>query len=89
MAVLVEDILCIYCELSPSKTTVFIQSSLFNDNVYEFVRVFMWNGKNRVGSKQRGRERKREQRINGVSEGVLDRNGNGVGWKWLLVKRDT
>jgi hypothetical protein len=49
----------------------------------------MATGKNRVESKQRGRERKREQRINGVSDGVLDRNGNGMGWKWSLVKRDT
>ncbi len=34
-------------------------------------------------------EGEREQQINGVRDGVLDRNGNGVGWKWLLVKRDT
>ncbi len=31
-------------------------------------------------------EREREQQINGVSDGTLDRNGSGVGQKWLLVK---
>jgi len=36
----------------------------------------MATGENRVWSKQRGRER--EQQINGVRDGVLDRNGNGV-----------
>jgi hypothetical protein len=38
-------------------------------------------------------EREREQWINGVRDGVrdgaLDIDGNGVGWKWRLVKRDT
>ncbi len=38
-------------------------------------------GEIRVGSKRRGREREREkeQWINGVRDGALDRNGNGVG----------
>jgi hypothetical protein len=40
-----------------------------------------------VGSKGRGRER--EEQINGVRDGALDRNGNGMGWKWSLVKKDT
>jgi hypothetical protein len=43
-------------------------------------------GEIRVGSKLRGREREREQWIYGVRDGALDRNGNGMGWKW---KRDT
>ncbi len=34
-------------------------------------------------------EREREQKINGVRGGALDRNGNGMGWKWPLLKRDT
>jgi hypothetical protein len=34
-------------------------------------------------------EREREQQINRVRDRALDRNGNGVGWKWLLVKKDT
>jgi len=32
------------------------------------------------------RKREREQRINGMRDGVLDRNGNGVGQKWPLEK---
>jgi hypothetical protein len=46
-------------------------------------------GENRVGSKRRVREREREQQINGVRDGAFDRNGNGVSWKWPLVKKDT
>jgi hypothetical protein len=34
-------------------------------------------------------EREREEWINRVRDGALDRNGNGVGQKWLLVKMDT
>jgi hypothetical protein len=49
----------------------------------------MATGENRVGSEWRGREREREQRINGVRDAALDRNGNDVGQKWLLVKMDT
>jgi hypothetical protein len=36
-------------------------------------------GENRVGSKHRGREREREQQINRMRDGALDKNGNGVG----------
>ncbi len=43
----------------------------------------------RVGSEWRGREIERKQWINGVRDGALDRNGNGVGQKWPLVKMDT
>ncbi len=32
------------------------------------------------------REREREQQINGVRDGVMDRNRNGVGQKWTLEK---
>jgi hypothetical protein len=46
-------------------------------------------GENRVGSKRSRREREREQWINGVRDVALDRNGNSIGWKWPLVKRDT
>jgi hypothetical protein len=35
------------------------------------------------------REREREQRINGVTDRVLERNGNGVGQKWPLKQMDT
>ncbi len=56
----------------------------------------MATGKSRVGSKwsreierEREREREREQQINGVRDGLLDRNRNGVGCKWLLGKKDT
>ncbi len=38
---------------------------------------------------EREGEREREQQINGVRDGALDRNGNGMGWKWPIVKRDT
>ncbi len=42
----------------------------------------MATGVNRVGSKRSGeREREREQRVNRVRGGILDRNSNGVGWK--------
>ncbi len=39
--------------------------------------------------REREGEREREQWINGVRGGTLDRNGNGVGWKCPLVKKDT
>jgi hypothetical protein len=59
----------------------------------KIIRVFMWdcNRWNRVRSERRGgeREREREQGINRVRDRVLDRNGNGSGWKRLLVKMDT
>ncbi len=38
-------------------------------------------------SREGGRER--EWLINRVRDDALDRNGNGVGWKWPLVKKDT
>ncbi len=38
---------------------------------------------------EREGEREREQQISGVRDGVLDRNGSGVGQKWPLVKMDT
>ncbi len=44
-----------------------------------------WRGRER----ERERERKKEQWISGVRDGALDRNGNGVGQKWPLVKMDT
>ncbi len=47
----------------------------------------MATGKNRVGSKQSG-ERVRVQ-INEVRDGALNRNRNGMGWKWPLVKGGT
>jgi hypothetical protein len=34
-------------------------------------------------------EREREQQISRVREGALDRNGNDMGQKWSLVKKDT
>ncbi len=37
----------------------------------------------------REREREREEWINGVRDRMLDRNGNGVGWKCPLVEDDT
>ncbi len=37
----------------------------------------------------REREGEREQWVNGVRDGALDRNGNGVGKKWPVVKMDT
>ncbi len=39
--------------------------------------------------KERERERERDQQVNGVRDRALDRNGNGVGQKWPLVKMDT
>jgi hypothetical protein len=46
-------------------------------------------GENRVASKQREREKESKQRINEVRDRALDGNGNGVGLKWPLVKKDT
>jgi hypothetical protein len=43
-------------------------------------------GEDRVGRKGEGGERQRKQCINRVSNGVLDRNGKGMGWKWPLGK---
>ncbi len=40
-------------------------------------------------SEDREREKNREQQINGVRDGALDRNGNGMGQKQPLVKMDT
>ncbi len=34
-------------------------------------------------------ERERKQQISGVRDGALDRNGNDMGQKWSLVKKDT
>ncbi len=48
----------------------------------------MATGTNRVESKPSG-EREREQRINGVRDGALDGDRNGMGQKWPLVKKDT
>ena len=42
-----------------------------------------------MGSRGRRREREREQQINRVRDGALDRNGNGVGQKWPLEKLNT
>ncbi len=35
------------------------------------------------------RKREREQQIIRVRDRALDINRNGVGWKWLFVKKDT
>ncbi len=40
------------------------------------------------GERERERERERQRQINGVRDGTLDRNGNGMGQKWPLVKMD-
>ncbi len=43
-----------------------------------------------MGSNGEGeREREREELINGVRDRAVDGYGNGVGWKWPLVKKDT
>jgi hypothetical protein len=34
-------------------------------------------------------EGEREQQINGARNGALDRNGSGMGQKWLLEKLNT
>ncbi len=38
-------------------------------------------GENRVGSKRREGEREREEQINGVRDGALEKFGNGMGWE--------
>jgi hypothetical protein len=55
---------------------------------HKIIGVFMSNHNkwNRGEWVERERE---EQQINGVSDGALDRNGNGMGRKWTLGKRDT
>jgi hypothetical protein len=46
-------------------------------------------GENGEGNKQRGREREKGSDSSRVRDGALDRSGNGAGWKWPLVKKDT
>jgi hypothetical protein len=38
-------------------------------------------GENRVGSKRREGEREREEQMNRVRDGALEKFGNGMGWK--------
>ncbi len=42
-----------------------------------------------IKQRERGREKEREQQIDKVRDGALDRNENGVDWKWPFVKKDT
>ncbi len=47
-----------------------------------------------MGSQRREREREREREkesshINRVRDGAFGKNGNGMGMKWPLVKKDT
>ncbi len=44
-------------------------------------------GVNRERERERGIEK--ELQINRVGDGALDRNENGMDWKWPLVKKDT
>jgi hypothetical protein len=53
--------------------------------LWEFVTGEMEWGVNREGE----REREREQQINSVRDGGLDRNGSGVGQKWPKEKLNT
>ncbi len=78
-----------YCEQSPSETTVYFQLIYYNDTVssnqqsiYANVQQVKWRGELR----EKERERERKQRINGVRDEALDRNGSGVGQKCPLVK---
>jgi len=78
----------LYCEQSPSETTVYFQSHWFNDATHKIIRVFMWkcNRWNGVGRKRRKRKREKESgRLTEWEKEHLVRNGNGMGWKW---KRD-
>ncbi len=71
-----------YFEQSTRETTVHFQSDLFNDSVYQIVRVFMgkYNMWKHSGEwEEKEGEREREQPVNGVREGVLVRNWNGMG----------
>ncbi len=47
----------------------------------------------REGERERemegGRETDRKKWVNRVRVRALDGNRNGLGWKWLLVKKDT
>ncbi len=82
----------LYCEQSPSETTVYFQSHWFNDATQKIIRVFMWkcNRWNGVGRKRRKRKREKESgRLTEWEKEHLVRNGNGMGWKWTLVKKDT
>ncbi len=79
-----------YCEQSPSETSVYFQSVYYNDTVssnqqsiYANVQQVKWSGE------LREKERERKQKINGVRDEALDRNGSGVGQKWPLVKLNT
>ncbi len=78
----------VYCEQSPKKQLcsfnqiysmmLFIKSSEYIYGEIQQVKTY-WGE----------REREREQQINGVRDRALVRNGNGMGWKWPLVKKDT
>jgi hypothetical protein len=47
--------------------------------------VKLQQAKTEWGESREG-EREREHQINGVRDGTLDRYGNGLGWRWLMVK---
>ncbi len=57
---------------------------------HEIIGVFIsiCRGENGIGSQRRRKEREREW-INGVREGALVINGNGMCQKWLLVNLNT
>ncbi len=71
---------------------MFVQSSLFNVNSTQnhwSIYIKWQQVKTEWGVSRVKRVREREQPINRVRCGALDRNRNGMGWKWLLVKMDT
>ncbi len=78
-----------YCVQAVSETQCLfnrVYSMILSTKLSEYL-YQMATGENRVGCKQRGREREREQQINGVRVGVLGGFRNGMGWKWPLGKR--
>ncbi len=67
-----------------SETAIYFQSVYYNETVsseYWNICLNLQQVKTEWGVRERGRERERErgQQINGVRDGALDRNGNGVG----------
>jgi hypothetical protein len=81
-----------YHEQSSSETTVYFLSDLFSDAVssnQQSIYAKLQQSKQSGELMVKEGEGEREQQINRVRDGALDRNGSGVGPKWPLEKLNT
>ncbi len=81
-----------YHEQSSSETTVYFQSDLFNDAVSSNQRSIyakLQQSKKSGELMEKEGEGEKEQRINRVRDGALDRNRSDVGQKWPIEKLNT